>query len=74
MASTDTPNGTRVWTFFPSAQIVLSAQVLGSDSVVYVAQNLGTLHAFNANYSQCWANISSTIFNYLNVNSQMNCF
>ena len=34
----------------------------------------GTLHAFNANYSQCWANISSTIFNYLNVNSQMNCF
>ena len=74
MASADTPNGTQVRTFFSRAQNVQSAPEVDSDSVVYVTQNLGTLHAFNANYSQCWANISSTIFNYLNVNSQMNCF
>ncbi len=74
MASAGTPNGTWAQTFFSPAQNVLSAPEVSSDSVVYVAQNLGTLHAFNANYSQYWANTGSTIFNYLNVNSQMNCF
>ena len=64
MASADTLNGTRVWIFFPSAQNVLSAPEMGSDSVVYVAQNLGTQRAFNPNGSQRWsttAALSSTI-------------
>jgi hypothetical protein len=57
-------------TFFSSAQNVLSAPEVGPDGVVYIAQNLGTLHAFNANGSQRWVYNSSNIFDYLNVNAQ----
>jgi hypothetical protein len=65
-----TPNGSLVRTFFSSAQNVLSAPEVGPDGVVYIAQNLGTLHAFNADGSQRWVDASSTIFDHINLNPQ----
>jgi hypothetical protein len=60
VASADTPDGTRVRTFFSLAQNVLSAPEVDSEGIVYVAQN--------PNGSQCWIDTGSTIFDYLNLN------
>jgi outer membrane protein assembly factor BamB len=60
----DPGTGSSRWAFYEFPGNGMSAPDVGRDGVIYVARNLGTLHAFNPDGSERWRFFDGSIVDY----------